>query len=102
MTDSLSKVDPQLLNWAARNGLKLLTFDESRCVYLGSQHDCCQIWLAGPLEDHIVVHASDVEAFLDDAELDFSIKVSVVELESALDEAFRQVQLWFARPSAQT
>ena len=102
MTDSLSKIDPQLLKWAASHGLKLLTFDESRCVYLGSRHDCCHIWLAGPLIDHVVVHATEVEALLDDAELDFAISVPLADLESGLEEAFRQVQSWFARPSAQT
>ena len=102
MTDSLSEIDPQLLKWATSHGLKLLTFDECRCVYLGSQHDCCQIWLAGPLKDQVVVHATEVEAFLDDAELDFSISVPLADLELGLEEAFRQVQFWFARPGAQT
>ena len=102
MTDSLSEIDPQLLNWAASHGLKLLTFNESRCVYLGSQHDCCQIWLAGPLKDQIVVRATDVESLLDDAELDFAVSVTLADLESGLEAAFSHVQAWFARPGAQT
>jgi hypothetical protein len=102
MTDSLSAIDPQLQSWAESHDLKLLTFDESRYVYLGSQHDCCQIWLVGPLKDQIVVRATDVEALLDDAELDFAISVPLADLESGLEEAFRQVQSWFARPGAQT
>ena len=102
MTDSLTEIDPQLLSWAASHGLKLLTLDESRCVYLGSQNDCCQIWLAGPLKDQIVVHATDVESLLDDAELDFAVTVPLADLESGLEAAFRQVQSWFARPGAQT
>jgi len=70
-------------------------------MYLGSQYECCQIWIAGPLSDTIVVHASDVES-LDDAELAFSVSVSPADLEDGLDTAYRQVQSWFARLGAQT
>ena len=100
MTDSLVKIDPMLRSWATSHGLELLTFDESRCVYLGSQSECCQIWLAGPLTEKIVVHASEVEALGDEA-LDFSMTVLLADLESALEAAHRQVACWFKRSRTQ-
>lgn len=72
MSDSLSTIDPVLGRWAASHGLELLSFDESRCVYLGSRYECCQIWLAGPLAETIAVHASEVES-LKDEELVFKV-----------------------------
>ena len=94
MTDSLAKIDPLLHSWATSHGLKLLTFDESRCVYLGSESECCQIWLAGPLTEQIVVHASDVES-LGEEQLHFSLTVPISDLESALEAAHGQVSCWF-------
>lgn len=100
MMDSLSQIDPQLARWASKHRLELLSFDGSRCVYIGSGHDCCQIWLAGPLTEQVAIHASDVES-LDDAELDFSVSVAPADLEIGLEAALAQVELWFARPGAQ-
>ena len=100
MTDSLAKIDSVLRSWATSHDLKLLTFDESRCVYLGSESECCQIWLAGPLTEQIVVHASDVES-LGDEQLDFSLTVPIADLERALEAAHRQVFCWFKRPRTQ-
>jgi len=101
MTDSLSPIDPRLERWAAIHNLKVIAGMETRSIYTGSGHDCCQIWLAGPLDDPITVHASDVESLLDDAELAFEVSVGVAALETGLEAALRQIQLWFARASAQ-
>jgi hypothetical protein len=100
MTDSLAKIDPLLHSWAISHDLKLLTFDENRCVYLGSESECCQIWLAGPLKEQIVVHASDVES-LGDEEMDFSLTVPIADLQSALEAAYQQVSCWFKRTRTQ-
>ena len=48
-----------------------------------------------------MVHAADVDS-LDDSELAFAINVATTNLEVGLDAAYKQVQLWFARPGAQT
>jgi hypothetical protein len=101
MTDSLSHIDSPLTHWATAHGAKVVAGDESRSIYFGSGHDCCQIWLAGPLEDPITVRASDVESLLDDAELEFEVSVNLVALESGLDAALRRIKVWFARSGAQ-
>ena len=101
MPDSLTSIDPRLECWATAHGLKVVAGPEARSIYVGSGHDSCQIWLAGPLQDPITVRASDVESLLDDAELALEVPVTVAALESGLNAVYRQIQEWFARPGAQ-
>lgn len=99
---SYAAVDHVIQLWRRARGLTLFNefADQERrfCYSSSPEGECFQISVERPEGSSVTVNAWSVET-LDDRELARSWTVQATELESALDQALRQVERWKVRRS---
>ena len=101
MVDPFNDVNDTIVAWAKRHGFQLMQDASYRAIYMGSEHECCQIWIEPPAAGTIQLHAADVES-IDDEEMRADWSCTPQTLSLALDRAVAHVKTWFNRYRAQT
>ena len=101
LTNPYQQIDDTISQWAMRHGLVLITRHEGhdvgfRNVYLGSDDECCQIWIDAPHDGLVGVHTADVES-RDDEPMNKDWVAPIQELCDTLDIAVVHVRKWFSR-----
>jgi hypothetical protein len=100
---SYDQIDPVIDAWVLRHKFTLFNKYENhtesvfRAVYLSSLvGECCQIWIDQPTSGLVALHVRDIDTRQDE-EIRKDWRVSISDLDAALEDAVFFIQEWFKR-----